>query len=468
MRRARWALALTLCAGCDDDPPSAVTALDAATPSPDVPLARDVVDVTDAATAVDVPVARDVSVVNPLPPSALRFGAETCLATSPGLTAFAVGDLDGDGLRDVTLEYRQRVTDAGVSNGFGYARNVTGDAGVRFEPRVDRLDAPVGAATFPRLADLDGDGFVDLVRDARWWRNAGRDAAARFDATFARDGVDFVSGTPFVTPDVATLALVDLDGDDRRDLASAQPVSGCSVLLYPNRSGASGVVFGLQETVRVYVRGLTRCSSLAVGDLDGDARPDLVVTSDNPDRGSGEQGFAVLRNLASPGSLRGSSFGAAVLFETTTAGVRRSTSHARLADFDGDGALDLFVLTRDVGAAGPQASIRRTARGAAFTAGMFEAAVALPDGLAADAVFAADLDADGDPDLASFSAGRLVVLVNRGARGAALRGDAFEVGAVPLGDGALAAAFADVDGDGRPDVVYARDAALCVARGLAP
>jgi len=406
------------------------------------------------------------------PPGALRFESPRCFPAAPSLDRVVPGDVDRDGRADALLEYLARPGDPAAPSGFGYARSVPADGGVGFDPRVDRLStagAPLPAAGASRLADLDGDGLPELARDARWWRN-GQGAAGPFsEATFAGAGRDFVSGVGFITPEPATLTVIDLDGDGLRDLAAVQNPTGCAVLAYPNRGTPGSPDYATQRILRVYVRGLTRCTSLAFGDLDDDGRPDAVVTSENPDRGSGEQGFAALRNLSAPGRLEESSFGAPVRFTTAPEGGRRSTANALLADFDGDGRPDLFYTTAQPGVPGARGVLRLNARPGALDAATFGPAIDLPGDLGDGAVVSVvDLDGDGDPDLASAAGARVTLLQNPGARGGPLAGAGFARSSLALDGAARAPALADVDGDGRADVLFARDGAFCVARGAGP
>ncbi|MGE3526675.1 MAG: FG-GAP-like repeat-containing protein, partial [Gemmatimonadales bacterium] len=122
-------------------------------------------------------------------------------------TTPALGDLDGDGDLDLMV--------GEASGTLNYYRN----DGTRTEPRFVLVSdsyagIDVGRRSAPALADLDGDGDLDLVVGAEkgelwYFRNGGSRTAPAFDST----ATAIVPAPPYPTP-----ALADIDGDGRLEL----------------------------------------------------------------------------------------------------------------------------------------------------------------------------------------------------------------------------------------------------------
>ncbi len=175
---------------------------------------------------------------------------------------------------------------------------------------------------------------------------------------------------------------------------------------------------------RSYVTATGIVRTLDVADLDGDGRPEVIVPGD---------GFTLnLLTARRDGSLRSpvSTFGTPMGLDSV------------LADFDGDGTLDRAVGTIQQGvwvALGDGAgSFRAAAR--VSGSGEYETSIA---------VTAADIDGNGDVDLISASGGRVQVLWGNG------DGTFSDGPSVLVSDEEFVGALvtADFDGDGGIDIV---------------
>jgi hypothetical protein len=175
----------------------------------------------------------------------------------------AFGDLDGDGDPDLLLgSWSARV---------GYYRNDGGEPVPAFVT-VDTALVTItrGSNTTPALGDLDGDGDLDLmVGEAsgalNFYRNEGDRGAPRFV---------LVSDT-FEEMDVgrrSAPALADVDGDGDLDLVIGSDAGG--VFLFRNEGTRTAPRFVRDPGFRLDVSPL---STPAFGDVDGDDDLDLVV-----------------------------------------------------------------------------------------------------------------------------------------------------------------------------------------------
>ncbi len=177
-------------------------------------------------------------------------------------TGPAFGDLDGDGDLDL------------VTGGYGSALALWRNDGTRAAPAFVLADSlvvriPRGSNTVPALADLDGDGDLDLViGEATGTLNYYRNDGGRERPVFTLVSEEWL-GLDVGRRSAPTFA--DLDGDGDLDLLVGN--SDGVVTFYRNDGPAAAprfVEMGRLDTGRPLV-------SPAAGDLDGDGRVDLIV-----------------------------------------------------------------------------------------------------------------------------------------------------------------------------------------------
>lgn len=211
-----------------------------------------------------------------------------------------IADFTGDGVADVA-----------VSNIAGASLSILPNVGDgRLVAPSLYLDDVYSELGHSRLADLDGDGTLDL-------------AGLLSDSSARNIGVRFNQGNGSLGPllllpasaSARELAVADVDGDGAGDLVTADDLGTVSV----HASARDGGFFALQ-TSQTGIAGRT----LEVAHFNGDQRADLVV--------GGAPGLGVCSN-AGP-----TSFSSAA----TVTGVG-SVFRSIVGDFDGDGRSDVAV-----------------------------------------------------------------------------------------------------------------------------
>jgi hypothetical protein len=395
------------------------------------------------------------------------FGAPQILPVAPG----AIADLDGDGHADlVGMDSTAILLAYGVGGGFGpVERRITGDfpyqvqaSDMDADGRADlvvtsagptvavHMNGPVpGFAPAPSFpvgrrpvalagADLDQDGHADLIVGERGQRT--------ISVHFGDGTGSFVAGPVSETAaGLGALVVADLDGEGHDEVvASCDSADVVSVFRVAGRSLASLGDFAVGH----------RPVALATGDLDRDELPDVVVSNDL-------DGSLSVLSWHAGGGL------AARL--ALTLSPYSKLGAVTVADLDEDGSPDVAV--------GDQynwpPSFVRLARGDG-AGGLAAVLGAFSTNLWPRSLVAHDVDGDGRIEI-GFTALWDSAGVKRGFLfGLRPQADVdwhymndfvdeeFTLAGVPLG-----LAFADLDGDGKPEALIADSTAdaVCVVRG---
>lgn len=314
-----------------------------------------------------------------------------------------------------------------------------GQAGLRFVPARRTATGPRSQAL--AVGDLDGDGLLDVAvasadsLDSRLVLLRGDGQGGLTQLTQLRAG-----DTPYA------VAIADLNQDGAADLLSADYL-GASISVYAGQPAARGRFRG-----GVTLPAGAHPTALLVGDLDGDGHPDVAAANQvggsvslfyNSDRAAGSPALGLRPASALPAGPHLSALGALPLAGATTPSL--------LVTSTPDGQSGALLLLR----------------GAA--AGVFDAATSTPTAPAPAALAIGDVTGDGlaDAVLSHPESGLISVLPGDG-RGGFGAARTYAIPGGPGGPGALA--LADLDQDGRLDVIVAQGtgSALAVLLQLAP
>jgi hypothetical protein len=306
-------------------------------------------------------------------------------------------------------------------------------------------------------ADLNGDGKLDLVVanlcvDDNCEHGAVSVLLGNRDGTF-KTAVTYSSGG-YNGGYQTSVAVADVNGDGKRDLvvsnACATPINCASI-----GNGVVGVLLGNGDgtfkPVVTYNSGGHLAFSVKVGDVNGDGKPDLFVAnlcSDN-----------VCSSESSVGVLLGNGDGTFKTAVTYDSGGGAALSVA-VGDVNGDGKPDLVVTNQQNSLGNNETGVVGVLLGNGD--GTFRTAVTYGSGGNGPfSVAVADVNGDGKLDLLVANQRLSTSFGQPGGVGVLLgNGDGTFKTAVAHGSGgndAVSIAVADVNGDGKPDVLVANN-----------
>ncbi len=236
----------------------------------------------------------------------------------------ACGDIDGNGTLDIVVASLRTPSFAIVLN--------NGDRTFRSLTHAGLPETTLALA----LGDYDGDGHLDIAG------GGGSYAYLLFgngDGTFGDSVVSqlLFQGMP---AEVHRLRAPDLDGDGRSDLVAC---TGAGVSVYPGAQINRGAGLPVQAAVEIALSGRGRFIELA--DLSRDGLLDIVALSE------AEAGTAELRVLCglAPTPAAPIAFTAGNAFTPTLTSPRELMAVPALGDMNGDGAVDVAVVSTATG-----------------------------------------------------------------------------------------------------------------------
>jgi hypothetical protein len=325
------------------------------------------------------------------------FAGHFAVGVSP--YSVAVADFNGDGKPDLAVVNRDsNSVSVLLGNGDGTFKAAKNFA-VNSDPRQ------LG------VADVNRDGKLDLIT-SNGQSNTISVLLGNGNGTF-KAAQNFASGGYS-----NTMAVGDVNGDGKPDVITADEAgSGMVSVLLGNGDGTF-------QAAKTFAVG-SNPFGVAIADVNGDGKPDVLVANQNSYTagvllGNGDGTFQACQNFATgPGPVA-----------------------VAVADLNGDGKLDIVTT----GNASPDVSVLLGNGNGTFQA-VQNWAIPSP----AYSVAVADLNGDGKPDLvvATSNSNTVSVLLGNG-NGSFTAAQPFAVGNQP---GSVA--VADLNGDGRPDIVTA-------------
>jgi uncharacterized protein (UPF0548 family) len=294
--------------------------------------------------------------------------------------AIAAVDVNGDGKLDLLL-----VNECTSNCSSGSVSVLLGNGDGTFQPEVTYGSGGIYSYSLA-VGDVNGDGYPDLMIASQCSNN--NCSSGVVSVLLGNGDGTFQTAVPYSSGAATTYAVAaaDVNGDGKLDMVV---VNQCA----SNNSCSNGVVSvllgngdGTFQAPALYNSGGLYSFTVAIGDLNADGHPDVVVTNQCGNSNSCTTG--------SIGVLLGNGDGTFQTAATTTTPVIGSLQSVVLADFNGDHKLDL-------------------ATGAGNTLllgngdGTFQSPIAL--GASGAGIAVGDLNGDGRPDLA---VGGVAVLLN--------------------------------------------------------
>ena len=335
----------------------------------------------------------------------------------------AAGDFNGDGKLDLVVASNGcSPCGSGELPGGVWVLLNKGDGTFRAA-----TNASPGTAYTVAVGDFNGDGKPDLV--------VGGGGSIEIEVLLGHGDGSFSAPTPSTTGTVGGYVAVvgDFNGDGKLDALTTDSSTGNIAVLPGKGDGTFGdpIVSGTQTLNGGFV-------FVAVGDFNGDHKPDVVTLS-------GFSNYIQVWLSNGDGTFQA----------PTNYTVGNEPTSAVIGDFNRDGVLDLAVISSPL----PSTISVLLGKGN----GTFQAAVSyIPTGNAIKSLAMADFNGDGKIDLAVTSQ---VLNEQTGVYTVLGNGDGtFQTAPVyKTGTGPQTAAIGDLNGDGIPDVAVASNGSSTVS-----
>lgn len=385
---------------------------------------------------------------------ASSFGKYTAFGTAPTNpiyqpSGFSVGDLDGDGWQDVLTSRNDA--------GFLYAqifRNKQQTGGISASSFASAFtltlpNSPVSGAVLrvgqTAIADMDSDGKLDVIV------NVGYNFGGNYDNSFViflnqstPGNLAFASGYIFQVSTTQNnnegIAVGDMDGDGRPELLLGLINSASHLGILQNLSTPGNLDFAYAQD---FAQGATMGVDISLGDLNGDSKPEVLIQAYL----SGA--IMVYENTSVAGTIS-----LAAPFNVSS----NTTANIKVADLDNDGKNDIFF--KDYAIGGPVRIKMNNHSSGALTAADFAAPITLMQQIGGSVgstnsyCTAADVNGDNKVDIIIGDGTNIAVYQNNYTSGG-LSASSFYAGTTFEGgnNSNEYVVCADIDGDNKPEIL---------------
>ena len=243
----------------------------------------------------------------------------------------AINDLDKDGKPELIVTNQ-------VNNTVSVLRNNSTIGNVSFVTPALNITVPEATTTAGLVVeDFNGDGRPEIV--VNQYFNSVGDGIFVINNTSSPGNIQLGNVQRFsATGTIINIAAGDVDGDDRPDLVATQ-LLGAGISVYLNTSGTG------QQPGFAAPQNFTTANrpwGIDFGDIDGDGRPDLAVTSIT------DKTITILNNNSSPGTVN---------LQRSNKTVQYISRNIRIGDLDGDAKPDIAFTSIDDDTNGEPASL---------------------------------------------------------------------------------------------------------------
>ncbi len=275
--------------------------------------------------------------------NSLLFAFEGAEAGAGCGSGVAAGDVNSDGKADVAMGCPLEDVGSNVNQGRAYVFSGV-DGSVLCNMTTPNPEGGAGFGADLDVGDVNGDGRGDIAASSHGETVAGLAEAGRayvFSGTNCARMFTFQSPTPGGTATFGQeVATGDTDFDGNADIAVGAPYEAGGngrVYLFSGGNGSLQCTFDASPP-QGQSQGVQLGQAVAMGDVDGDARDDIIASAQYEDVGANAgAGRAYVFSAATCSGLR------PPLGSPNTEAGGQFGAHVAISDVSGDGNGDLFV-----------------------------------------------------------------------------------------------------------------------------